>query len=309
VSDRGVELLIVAVLSPSRPFPWLLVGVGLLAAGAAVTAVVAAAMMMSSVRPLSAHHFLAGGAARGPSSTGRPSSRASARAAGTTGASPTTGKTGRAGTAAVSAGPGSTANATPGATTGPVGDVAAAQACGGVCIDVDPNHALGPARLVAQGFIHGVDSSTNPQLLSVLHPQSWLFEENEAAYSAARAQNATVTDILSDDWYRATYTPGHGSGVPPWTDWHAYAQWVQAYVRATLADHHVDYWDIQNEPDGPIDGVRPTVSEVLQEFSVAANAIRSVDPSAKVMGPSLSAFNDQPGNTLDLATFLDTPVT
>ena len=277
-----------------RPFPWLVVavGVGLLAvttAGIMVTRGGDAGLGLARPAPGAVTRKTAGPATLGPG--GRPSpigpgARLSTAAAPVPapGPAPATGQ---------GQGQG-----------GPVPTTAAAQVCAGVCVTVDTARPLGPARLVAQGFIHGVDATTSSALLSVLHPQSWLFEQNEAAYGAARAQNATVTDILSDDWYRATYTPGRLSGVPPWADWKAYGQWVQAYVRSTLADHHVDYWDIQNEPDGPIDGVQPTVNQALLEFAVAAGAIRSVDPSARLMGPSLSAFNDRSGPTLDLSTFL-----
>ena len=57
-----------------------------------------------------------------------------------------------------------------------------------------------------------------------------------------------------------------------------------------------------------------TVDQQLQEFRLAYDAIKSVDPSLKVMGPSLSAFADAPypaggyrnvNHDLDLSTFLD----
>jgi hypothetical protein len=157
---------------------------------------------------------------------------------------------------------------------------------GTICVDVNAARAEGPVGLVAEGFLHGVDGSTDPNLVAPLHPRSWQIGNTEAAYGMAQAQGAVITDILSDAWYQATYTPARGTGEPPWSDWSAYSRWVQLYVRSTLADHHVDYWDIQNEPDAPIGGAQPTVDQVLEEFSVAAQAIRSVDPSARIMGPS-----------------------
>jgi hypothetical protein len=115
--------------------------------------------------------------------------------------------------------------------------------------------------------------------------------------------------LISASWYQATYDPKRGGAQPPWQDWGAYSQFVAATVQSAQAQGiHVDYWEVENEPDTFYDtNVTMTPAHALQEFDVAQAAIRSVNPAAKIVGPSLAAFNDQPqlSTTIDLATFLD----
>jgi hypothetical protein len=178
---------------------------------------------------------------------------------------------------------------------------------GTICVDVNGNADLGPARAIAEGFIHGVDSSTDPSLVSALQPRSWIFSGDPVAYNAAHGSGAAFTFVLSDAWSDATYSAARNGPLPPWEHLDQYA----AFVRQTVANarrqgRQVAYWEVQNEPDGFYGGARPTVTQALTQFGVAVQAIRSVDPAAKVEGPNISAFNDRRGSaTLDLASFLD----
>src|SRR5205823_547065 len=74
-----------------------------------------------------------------------------------------------------------------------------------------------------------------------------------------------------------------------------------------------DYWDVWNEPNGtccprfsPLDLATVSVDRWLETYIVAWQAIRSVDPHAQVIGPSLSALQWAPGSPqeFDLDTFL-----
>jgi hypothetical protein len=85
----------------------------------------------------------------------------------------------------------------------------------------------------------------------------------------------------------------------------AYTAWVRSFVATQLASGlQPNYWEIQNEPDAHYGRVTPSPAQALAEFQAAATAIRQVDPTAKIVGPGISAYNDRPSATLDLATFL-----
>lgn len=189
------------------------------------------------------------------------------------------------------------------------GHAAASVACpeGITCIDVNATRPEGPARHVAEGFIHGVDPTTDSAMVAALHPRSWVYSGDQKVYAQARDGGAAVTFVLSDAWAQATYQPALGGPVTPWDHLAQFTQFIQKVVAAAQAPgHHVDYWEVQNEPDGLYGKVRPTVAQALAEFGAAVRAIRSVDPNARISGPNISAYNDQPGGkTLDLSTFLD----
>ena len=175
-----------------------------------------------------------------------------------------------------------------------------------VCVSVVGDRTLGPARGVAQGFINGIDSSTNSAFVDQLHARSWLVASGDAASASARSAHATITSIISDAWGVATYVQGQGPEAP-WLNLPAFSRFVQNLVRTSQATGQpVTYWEVQNEPDGYFGKVRATPAQALEEFRVGVQAVRSIDPHAKILGPALSAWNDHRGSpTLDLPTFLD----
>jgi len=169
---------------------------------------------------------------------------------------------------------------------------------GSPCVTVDATRILGPVDLVAQGFLLGVAPSSDPATITALRPTSWRLAGDATNYAVARASGATVTEILSNQW------PGTQG---PWDDWSGYAQWVRQTVTASISSGEVpDYWEIQNEPDSMI-GNQPveTTAQALYQYQLASSVIRSVDPLAKIEGPSLLGYFDTPGqSTVDMATFL-----
>ncbi|HET6818027.1 MAG TPA: hypothetical protein VFH66_12450 [Mycobacteriales bacterium] len=207
-----------------------------------------------------------------------------------------------------------TGTATPLRMTGVV-TVAAPCSAGPVCIGVDGSKPGAAVTHVAQGVLH---SAVNPapaaSLVTQLAPTAWRISGLDEA-PVASASNAVVTYVLSDHWYDQTYGQSSldpNGQVPPWSDPDGYQTYVRNEVAKVLASGmRVDYFEVQNEPGGSCCG---TVDQQLQEFQLAYDAIKSVDPSLKVMGPSLAAFADAPypaggyrnsGHDLDLATFLD----
>lgn len=173
------------------------------------------------------------------------------------------------------------------------------------CVEVHADQLRGPARFVAQGFNDGVETTDNSSALPALRPQWWVAIPGSTAYTEARNAGAVTTAALGDAWFNATYSPARGGPVAPWNDLAAYGQWVRSYVASQLANGvRPNYWEIYNEPDGRFAGATRTPAQALAEFAVAATAVRQVDPTAKIIGPSISAYNDRPSATLDLATFL-----
>jgi hypothetical protein len=179
-----------------------------------------------------------------------------------------------------------------------------------VCVSVGGDQPIGLAHQVAEGFVHGVDASDNPSLVSNLHPRSWVLTANEGAVQSARSEGSAVTYMLTQVWDDTTAASNHGQPVAPWTVLGNYFRFIADHVRAVEAAHQrVDYWEIENEPDGylaPSSKIRATPGQALAQFETGVAAIRSVDPHARIVGPSLGAYNDQPGSpTLDLVTFLN----
>lgn len=187
-------------------------------------------------------------------------------------------------------------------------------AVGPVCVGVDTQQAQASVTHVAAGFLHG-DSSPAPSsaLVDALHPQAWRISGLDE-YPAAAASGAVITYLLSDGWYNGTYglsTLDPTGQVPPWSDPVGYAGYIKDQVtRALTAGDRIDYWEVQNEPSGSCCG---TITQQLTMYQLAYDAIKAVDPTAKVMGPSLDGFSDAPFPTsgvfanqssLDLRTFL-----
>jgi hypothetical protein len=159
------------------------------------------------------------------------------------------------------------------------------------------------------------------RLTKALDPLSWRGSPNYrtgtgldwSSWDAAVAAGAQTTLILSNLWHAQTGTAA--GAAPPWSNWAAYARWVTATVHQVEGSgRQVDYWEIQNEPGGqsfypPADWAASTVADFLQQFLVAYRAIKAADPDAKIIGPSLAAFADYPGeydsHQPDLVTFLD----
>jgi len=196
------------------------------------------------------------------------------------------------------------------------------------CVMVDATDPAGPVTHAASGFLLGT-AHVSPTFLTTLAPTSWRVDVNPtasgydfAAYDTARQAGAAVVVLVSNAWFGATShcpAPSLTCGArPPWADLGAYSTWVRNYVRAIEATgRRPDYWDVQNEPDGEwspgsyfnvIDAATVTTDRVMAQFGAAYGAVKSVDPTAKLVGPSLSGFwtiPDAQHKSLDLTTFLD----
>jgi hypothetical protein len=167
-----------------------------------------------------------------------------------------------------------------------------------ICIQVDGRSQRGPARLPAQGFLWSIASTNDPAMVAALRPQHWRLADTKEVYDRAKRYESRVTVMLSDFWYGATNDAKKGGAQPPWNNWSQYAEFIKSVVRQYRdLGKPVDYWDIQNEPGGDYVWTccRGTTQQLLDQYRVAHDAIRSVDPEARIVGPSLGAFADGPG--------------
>lgn len=225
--------------------------------------------------------------------------------------------------------PGTTVSAVP----PPAGQVPALPdlACpddAGTCLQVNADDLGAPLSHTATGFLHDSDVG-QPSVAARLAPTSWRLAilpqsngslDTRAYDGAKRFAPRSITVVVSDAWYWAS---NNGCGVPsptcgarpPWRDLGAYSNWVQGYVRQVEATgRRPDYWEVQNEPDNAtvpgnyydVSGADSvTVPNELEQFETGYDAIKSVDPRAKVIGPSLAIYRSEPeGRRLDMGTFL-----
>jgi hypothetical protein len=179
-----------------------------------------------------------------------------------------------------------------------------------VCVAVGPG-TDGQALARADGFLMGLSAATPRARVEALAPRSWRVVYGPAE-RLAQGYGAKTTEMLSDAWYDATYSPTGRGALAPWADWTRYEQFVTSYVRRAVARGFAPaFWDVQNEP-GPDyleDGARGSPILWLETYRVASSIIEQEDPGAGVVGPSIGVFADAPGRGVpgapDLATFVD----
>jgi hypothetical protein len=167
----------------------------------------------------------------------------------------------------------------------------------GACVAADTSQSQGVEQHVAQGFLHGLGlTNTGVQEMQALQPTSWrITEGSPSEISAVQAFHPATTAMLSDPWYEITVNPQTHAAMSPWENWSAYTWFVKTEVQKRIAAGNLpDYWDIQNEPDLKAyydPAFPPTAALIEQQFNVAYTAIKSVLPSAKIIGPSFGGFN------------------
>jgi hypothetical protein len=193
----------------------------------------------------------------------------------------------------------------------------------GACVDLNATSLLGPANHSAAGLLgslypKGNDLADAKALgMSIFRSSPGAYANNTydwSDFSVATAAGAQTIVMLDALW-----KVDHGGVAPtPWSNWPAYSQWMQSTVTSLLASGKpVDYFDIYNEPGGtngyygPAEYASQTPALLLQQFLVAYQAIKAVDPSAPVIGPDLEYWSDYPGqygpdaHTFDMVTFLN----
>ncbi|HEX4863844.1 MAG TPA: glycoside hydrolase family 44 protein, partial [Acidimicrobiales bacterium] len=96
--------------------------------------------------------------------------------------------------------------------------------------------------------------------------------------------------------------------------WDAYRSWVVGSVQQMeSAGMRVDYWEVYNEPDTvtttyypPAQATTVTADRLLTQFLITYQAIKSVIPDARIIGPSLSNWTvPSTATTFSMQQFLN----
>jgi len=180
------------------------------------------------------------------------------------------------------------------------------------CIAVDAMTSTGAATGVGRGLLMGLTTRTDQSRVADVGLGYHRIDAlNAAQFTAARKAGGAIDVVISAAW--TTYTRNTlGRQMNPWEDWRLYRSVVANTVWWHLQQGLVpDYWEIQNEPDQAAwyktstPGMEPTTARILEQFRVAHDTIRSVLPTAKIVGPSIGIVDPPPKPLLDLPTFLD----
>jgi hypothetical protein len=160
-----------------------------------------------------------------------------------------------------------------------------------VTVDVADLLANGTAaRHPASGALHAIggtlptDAMMDPVAFSFFRSYRTKLAANLTRYNALGLQ---LVPVLSDDFgYVHTYFPGDGG-----YSWAAWDTWVTTYV-GQLVSTGIQPWaiDIWNEPDLTEFWPR-TFAQFCDMWTRAAAKIKALQPTWKVVGPSLSKFD------------------
>lgn len=191
-------------------------------------------------------------------------------------------------------------------------------------IDILTDSVIGPADNRLQGFIHGLsydsskDYTATLKLLSALRPQSWRMSSygNNAIYnfviSRAKFSEKYQTKIVYNlaDTFNSRYgfplkidSGCRTSGKGCFTDYaemkKAWASHMQDFMtRAVAGNVRIDYYDLLSEPNWGWEGVNGV--QILDLFKTSYAIVKSNQPNAKIVGPSLSFYSEKA-----LAGFID----
>ena len=193
--------------------------------------------------------------------------------------------------------------------------------CGAACVTLDAASSLGAVNHAGAGllFVSGPSGDRSSiealgtTMLRSAPAQSGPGTYNWASWDTAAGSGIPTTLVFSNLWYDQ-----YGGHPPtPWSDWSTYTNWVQTTVTNIMASGQtVDYWDIYNEPGwknyySPADFQQETPNDLLQQFLVTYQAIKSIDPTAAIVGPSIGDLvfsplpaNDPTTHEPDMTTFL-----
>lgn len=152
-------------------------------------------------------------------------------------------------------------------------------------ITIDFANDLGPVTYRASGFLHGM-STTVPadSMVSLLKPRLMRFRPSMAVatYTKTKALGAKSMSVLSDARYGTL--PGTNN------DWSGWENIVRTTVSDAIANNREFEWDIWNEPDSD-QFWTGTLPQFYETWRRAVITIRSLDPDAVIVGPSITHFD------------------
>jgi hypothetical protein len=176
------------------------------------------------------------------------------------------------------------------------------------CVVVATGASFGPETHPGSGLLEGTVPVGN-QWVGALNLQHWRIQAGSATqYSQAAAVvgGSNVLEVLSDAWLN-----DHPVGVyaaDPWSNWTTYQTYIAGLVKSAMALGEDPIWEIQNEPENyPYSPASaPTRALVEQQYLEAYQAIKGVDPNARIIGPSIDwQYEDSAAPWyIDMKTFI-----
>lgn len=178
-------------------------------------------------------------------------------------------------------------------------------------IDAGKTQSSGPLQ---QGFLHGLSNvnydskSVGLEKLNALKPTFWRigldynFQNN---YHLAKLLNPDIRITLSLSDLLAI-KKGSYSHIRPWENWSAYEADIREIIGILSAsDIRVDYWDVWSEPDTAAMW-SGSCEQAMEMFHRTSMIIHTMIPDGKVVGPSVSAFDNKGSCKVSfLSQFLD----
>ena len=159
----------------------------------------------------------------------------------------------------------------------------------GDCVVVNTANGLGAEQRPGAGLLNGAVPVGN-KWVGALNLHSWrIGAADSTRYSevAAVVPPQNVIEVLSAAWYTNTYSRGYVAD--PWANWTAYTTFVATTVQQAEQAGQNPIWEIQNEPENyPYSPSQPPTRALVDtQYLKAYQAIKSVDPNARVIGPSI----------------------
>jgi hypothetical protein len=159
----------------------------------------------------------------------------------------------------------------------------------GDCLVVNTSEALGAEQHPGSGLLHGTVPAGNPWVgaLKLKHWRIQAANPTQFTQASAVVGGSNVIESLSDAWLANNHVGS--AAVDPWSNWTTYRRYIAGVVKTAEAANQNPIWEIQNEPENyPYSAASPaTRTLVEQEYLKAYQAIKGVDPNARVIGPSI----------------------
>ena len=151
---------------------------------------------------------------------------------------------------------------------------------------VDFGVDCGPVTYRGSGFLHGMSTTEPPSaMLDPIKPRMFRSQVFNI-YPRAAALGAEVQFILSDMWGY-----NHGSWPGDDGDWTAWEDLVASRIQQAQTAGYIFQWDIWNEANISIFWGRDA-AQFFETWRRGYNVIRTLEPDATIVGPSLAAYHD-----------------
>ena len=163
-------------------------------------------------------------------------------------------------------------------------------------VTIDLSADKGPVTYRASGFLHAMSATVPPpSMVDPLKPKLFRMaaEDWHKAGAGAFANYDRVTRLGAR--MQIVVSDSHGYSLAGWWpgdngDWKAWEDIVEGLVKRAQDKGYSVEWDIWNEPNGGYFWKRDQ-AQFFEAWAHAYRKIRSLDPKAVIVGPSLSSYD------------------